>query len=195
VALFVLGAILAYGITTLTPASGNEALWFVFLCGAIAISALMLPGVSGSFMLLVLGMYQFIIQDTLKGLLVGFSLDKLLVLSVFALGCLAGMVTMSRLLSWTFKRYRSLTLAILTGFLVGSLNKVYPWRNADDWLRDGTGQVVMAADGLTPEKILSEVNVLPSGYEGDPLVLGAVLACTLGFFIVYAFDRFGPRTD
>ncbi|UHD14936.1 DUF368 domain-containing protein [Thiocapsa bogorovii] len=192
---FVLGAILAYGITTLTPASGNEALWFVFLCGAIAISALMLPGVSGSFMLLVLGMYQFIIQDTLKGLLVDFSLEKLLVLSVFALGCLTGMMTMSRLLSWTFKRYRSLTLAILTGFLVGSLNKVYPWRNAADWLRDGSGQVVMAADGLTPEKILSEVNVLPSGYEGDPLVLGAILTCVLGFLLVYAFDRFGPRTD
>ncbi|WP_296805755.1 DUF368 domain-containing protein [Thiocapsa sp.] len=195
VGLFVLGAILAYAITTLTPASGNEALWFVFLCGAIAISALMLPGISGSFMLLVLGMYQFIIQDTLKGLLIDFSLDKLLILSVFALGCLTGMMTMSRLLSWTFKRYRSLTLAILTGFLVGSLNKVYPWRNAEDWLRDSSGQVVMAADGLTPEKILSEVNVLPSGYEGDPLVLGAVLTCVLGFLIVYAFDRFGPRTD
>lgn len=195
VGLFVLGAILAYAITTLTPANGNEALWFVFLCGAIAISALMLPGISGSFMLLVLGMYQFIVQDTLKGLLVGFTLDKLLILSVFALGCLTGMMTMSRLLSWTFKRYRSLTLAILTGFLVGSLNKVYPWRNAEDWLRDSSGQVVMAADGLTPEKILSEVNVLPSGYEGDPLVLGAILTCVLGFLLVYAFDHFGPRTD
>jgi putative membrane protein len=195
IGLFILGAILAYAITTLTPASGKEALWFVFLCGAIAISALMLPGISGSFMLLVLGMYQFIVQDTLKGLLVDFSLDKLLILTVFALGCLTGMMTMSRLLSWTFKRYRSLTLAILTGFLVGSLNKVYPWRNAEDWLRDSAGQVVMTADGLTPEKILSEVNVLPSGYEGDPLVLGALLTCTLGFLVVFVFDRFGPRTD
>ncbi|WP_373507426.1 DUF368 domain-containing protein [Thiocapsa sp.] len=195
IGLFILGAILAYAITTLTPASGNEALWFVFLCGAIAISALMLPGISGSFMLLVLGMYQFVVQDTLKGLLVDFSLDKLLILTVFALGCLTGMMTMSRLLSWTFRRYRSLTLAILTGFLVGSLNKVYPWRNAEDWLRDSAGQVVMTADGLTPEKILSEVNVLPSGYEGDPLVLGALLTCTLGFLVVFVFDRFGPRTD
>jgi putative membrane protein len=195
VALFVCGAILAYAITMLTPASGNEALWFVFICGVIAISALMLPGISGSFMLLVLGMYQFIMQDTLKGLLVSFSLDKLLVLTVFALGCLTGMMTMSRLLSWTFKRYRSLTLAILTGFLVGSLNKVYPWRNAEDWLRDSAGRVVMAEDGLTPAKILSEVNVLPSGYEGDPLVLGTILTCALGFLLVFAFDRFGPRTD
>jgi putative membrane protein len=195
VALFVLGAVLAYTITILAPASGSEALWFVFLCGAIAISAFILPGISGSFMLLLLGMYQFIIQDTLKGLLVGFSLDKLMTLAVFALGCLAGLMTMSRFLSWMFKRYRSLTLAILTGFLVGSLNKIYPWRNAQDWLRDGAGQVVMSADGITPEKILSEVNVLPSGYEGDPLVLGVVLTCLLGFLVVYAFDHFGPQID
>lgn len=195
VALFVLGAVLAYGITVLTPASGSESLWFVFLCGVIAISAMMLPGISGSFMLLLLGMYQFIIQDTLKGLLVSFSMDKLVTIMVFALGCLVGLMSVSRLLSWTFKQYRSLTLAILTGFLVGSLNKIYPWRNASDWLRDGSGQVVMAADGITPEKILSEINVMPSGYEGDPLVLGVLLTCVLGFLIVYAFDHFGPQTD
>jgi putative membrane protein len=193
--LFVLGAILAYAVTLLSPASGSESPWFVFICGVIAISALMLPGVSGSFMLLVLGMYQFIVQDTLKGLLVSFSMEKLITLSVFALGCLVGLMTMSRLLSWTFKRYRSLTLATLTGFLVGSLNTVYPWRNAQDWLRDSAGQVLMAADGITPKKILAEVNVLPSGYEGDPLVLGVVLACLLGFLIVFAFDRLGPQTD
>jgi putative membrane protein len=195
ISLFIVGAAIAYTITVLTPASGSEALWFVFLCGVIAISAFILPGISGSFMLLLLGMYQFIIQDTLKGLLVGFSMEKLITLTVFALGCLVGLMTMSRLLSWTFNRYRSLTLAILTGFLVGSLNKIYPWRNAQDWLRDGTGQVVMAADGFTPKKILEEINVLPSGYEGDPLVLGVFLACLLGFLIVFAFDRFGPQTD
>jgi putative membrane protein len=193
--LFVLGTILAYIVTVLTPGTGSESPWFVFLCGVIAISALMLPGVSGSFMLLVLGMYQFIIQDTLKGLLVSFSMERLITLSVFALGCLVGLMTMSRLLSWTFKRYRSLTLATLTGFLVGSLNKVYPWRNEQDWLRDSAGQVLMAADGITPKKILAEVNVLPSGYEGDPLVLGVVIACFAGFLIVFAFDRFGPQTD
>ncbi|MBK1644647.1 hypothetical protein CKO25_08285 [Thiocapsa imhoffii] len=194
-ALFVLGAVGAFLVTLLSPASGNDALWFVFLCGAIAISALILPGISGSFMLLLLGMYQFIIQDTLKGLLVSFSLDKLITLAVFALGCLVGLMTMSRILSWTFKRYRSLTLALLTGFLVGSLNKLYPWRNPSDWLRDHSGQVVLAADGVTPAKILSEVNVLPANYDGDPLVLGVLIACLLGFLLVLAFDRFGPQPE
>lgn len=195
VSLFALGAVLAYSITVLTPASGSEALWFVFVCGAIAISALLLPGISGSFMLLLLGMYQYIIQDTLKGLLVSFSLDKLLTLAVFASGCLVGLMTMSRLLSWTFRRFRSLTLATLTGFLVGSLNKVYPWRNARDWLRDSAGRILMAEDGVTAKKVLAEVNVLPSGYEGDPLVLGVALACLVGFLLVFAFDRYGPQTD
>lgn len=195
IALFVLGAILAYGVTLITPAGGNEALWFVFLCGVIAMSALMLPGVSGSFMLLVLGMYQFIIQETLKGIMVAFSFEKLLILIVFALGCLVGLMTMSRLLSWTFKHYHSLTLAILTGFLVGSLNKVYPWRNAVDWLRDTGGQVIMAADGVTPEKVLAEVNVLPSAYTGDPMVLGVVLTCLAGFLLVFVLDQVDAARD
>ncbi|MCG6896854.1 MAG: DUF368 domain-containing protein [Thiocapsa sp.] len=193
--LFALGAVLAYSITVLTPASGSEALWFVFVCGAIAISALMLPGISGSFMLLLLGMYQYIVQDTLKGLLVSFSLERFFTLAVFGLGCLVGLMSMSRLLSWTFRRFRSQTLATLTGFLVGSLNKVYPWRNARDWLRDGAGQIVMADDGVTAKKVLAEVNVLPSGYEGDPLILGVALTCLVGFFVVFAFDRYGPQTD
>jgi putative membrane protein len=193
--LFLLGAVSAFAITHLTPTGGNEALWFVFVCGIIAISALMLPGVSGSFMLLVLGMYEFIIQDTLRGLLVAFSIDKLVVLTVFALGCLIGLATMSRVLSWLFARYHSLTLATLTGFLVGSLSTVYPWRNAEDWLRDGQGRILMEADGVTPQKILSEVNVLPSAYDGDPMVIGAILCCILGVLIVLGFERFGPRSD
>lgn len=189
------GTMLAFGITLLTPAGGNEALWFVFLCGVIAISAMMLPGISGSFMLLLLGMYQFIIQDTLKGVLVSFSLERLLTLSIFGLGCLVGLMTLSRLLSWTFKRFHTLTLALLTGFLIGSLNKVYPWRNAADWLRDGAGQVIMGADGLTPKKVLVESNVLPADYSGDPLVLAVVLAIAGGFLIVYLFDHLAPRDD
>ncbi|NCA68695.1 MAG: DUF368 domain-containing protein [Sphingobacteriia bacterium] len=195
IGLLLLGALMAFGITQLAPAQGSEALWFVFLCGIIAISALMLPGVSGSFMLLVMGMYQFIIQDTLKGLLVSFSTEKLITLTVFALGCLVGLMSMSRILSWTFKHYHDLTLALLTGFLIGSLNKVYPWRNATDWLRDGAGQIVLAADGMTPKKILIEANVWPADYVGDPLVLGVVLAGVSGFILVLALGRLGPPDD
>ncbi|WP_243695660.1 DUF368 domain-containing protein [Marichromatium gracile] len=191
--LLVLGAAFAYALTVLTPAQGSEALWFVFCCGVIAISALILPGISGSFMLLLLGMYQFIIHDTLKGLLVDYSPERLLVLGVFALGCVVGLMTLSRLLSWTFHRFHAQTLALLTGFLVGSLNKIYPWRNPVDWLRGADGQVVLSADGLTPHKIIAESNVLPGAYHGDPLLIGTLVACLLGILSVLAFERLAER--
>lgn len=195
IVLFLAGAVGAYLITVVTPSSGSDSLLFVFVCGMIAISALILPGISGSFMLLLLGMYQFIVHDTLKGLLVDFSPHKLLILGVFAVGCIVGLMSVSRVLSWTFKRYHEQTLALLTGFLLGSLNKIYPWRNAEDWLRDHAGNIVMRSDGVTPKKILVETNVLPSGYEGDPLVIGVCAMCLLGFAGVFLFDRLGDKID
>lgn len=168
---FALGAGVAYSLTLVTPTEGGEALWFVFLCGAIAISALMLPGISGSFILLLLGMYEFIIHDSLKGLLVDFTPERLLVVAVFALGCLAGLMSVTRLLHWTLQRFHGLTLATLTGFLLGSLNRIWPWRNADAWLFDAEG---------APLKVLHESNVCPADYAGDPLVMGVLMALALG---------------
>ncbi|MBN2886544.1 MAG: DUF368 domain-containing protein [Chromatiaceae bacterium] len=177
---FALGAGAAYTLTLLTPSEGGEALWFVFLCGAIAISALMLPGISGSFMLLLLGMYEFIIHDSLKGLLVDFTPERLLVVAVFALGCLAGLMSVTRLLHWTLHRFHGLTLATLTGFLLGSLNRIWPWRNADAWLFDAEG---------APLKVLHESNVWPSDYAGDPLVMGVLVALALGVTALWLLER------
>lgn len=194
VALLLVGTLVAYGITIISPANGSESLLFVFFSGAIAISALILPGISGSFILLLMGMYTFIISDTLKPALKTLAPDKLLTMGVFALGCLLGLMTLSRLLSWTFKNFRSLTLATLTGFMLGSLNKIWPWRNATEWLRDAAGKIVMDDDGLTPKKILMEDNVLPSAYEGEPFVLLAVIFMIFGFISVFLIERLG-RTE
>ncbi|MEL6926763.1 MAG: DUF368 domain-containing protein, partial [Bacteroidota bacterium] len=193
IVMLLVGAVVAYAITTVSPANGSEALWFVFLSGVIAISALILPGISGSFILLLMGMYSFIVQDTLKGLLSDFSTDKLIVMVVFALGCLTGLMSLSRLLSWTFKNYRDTTLAILTGFMIGSLNKIWPWRNAIEWLRDAGGQIVMDDDGVTPKKILMEDNVLPGQYEGEPFVIAVVVLAVVGFISVFLLDRMGEK--
>ena len=196
VALMILGAIIAYGITTIAPASGSESLVFVFFSGAIAISALILPGISGSFILLIMGMYSYIITDTLKPALKTFAIDKLLIMFVFALGCLTGLMTVSRLLSWTFKHFRNLTLATLTGFMLGSLNKIWPWRNAIDWLRDKTGTIVLKDDGITPKKILVEENVWPSNYTGgDTLIMAVVILMIVGFISVFLLERLGSKKD
>jgi len=189
--LVIVGAVVAYGITAMSPANGSESLIFVFLSGLIAISALILPGISGSFILLIMGMYTYIISDTLKPFLKTLAPEKGVVIIVFALGCLTGLMTVSRILSWTFKHYRSLTLAMLTGFMIGSLNKIWPWRNAIDWLRDSANQIILKEDGITPKKILYEENVMPGAYEGDPMVLAAVVLMIAGFVSVFLLERLG----
>jgi putative membrane protein len=185
----VVGAIAAYYITTVSPANGIEALWFVFLCGTVAISALILPGISGSFILLILGMYTYIVTDTLKAALTTLDPAKILVMVVFALGCLTGLATISRVLSWTFKYYRNLTLATLTGFIIGSLNKIWPWRNPIEWLRDADGNIIME-DGL-PKKILMDANVLPANYEGEAYIVATVISVVVGFAVVFLLERLG----
>ena len=195
IVLMLLGAIIAYGITTIVPAEGSESLIFVFFSGAIAISALILPGISGSFILLIMGMYSFIITETLKPALKTLALDKILIMVVFALGCLTGLMTISRLLSWTFKHFRNLTLATLTGFMLGSLNKIWPWRNATDWLRDKSGAIILKEDG-TKKKILLEENVWPSNYtEGDALIIAVVILMIVGFLSVFLLERLGSKKD
>jgi len=190
----VIGAIFAYFITIATPASGSENLLYVFVCGIIAISALILPGLSGSFMLLLLGMYQFILHDSLKeGLLKNFNTDSLLVVSVFGLGCIIGLTTFARLLSWTFKNYKNTTLAVLTGFMIGSLNKIWPWRKGILGM-DESGKLVEIVKGMEVDKIIKEVNLLPAQYGlevGSPHVLGAIACMLIGFVMVFALEKLG----
>ena len=193
--MLIIGTIVAYGITIITPANGSESLVVVFFAGAIAISALILPGISGSFILLLMGMYSYIVSDTLRAALTTFAPDKLLTMFVFALGCLTGLMTLSRVLSWTFKNYRQVTLATLTGFMLGSLNKIWPWRVPVDWLKDTAGKIIMKDDGITPKKVIMENNVMPGQYESltqlDPYTILAVISLIVGFSVVFLLEKFG----
>jgi len=164
IVILILCAALAYGLTTTLPATGSTSYFYVFVSGMIAISALILPGISGSFILLIMGMYTYIVQDTLKGALSTFAMDKIITMIVFSFGCLAGLMSISRLLSWTFANYKNLTLAALTGFMLGSLNKIWPWKQATQWLEDANGNIILDELGL-PDKILMEDNISPSAYE------------------------------
>ena len=112
-------AIAAY-ICLASPAQTPDALWFVFLCGAIAICAMILPGISGSFILLLMGKYAFIMNAVTE--------LNIVVLAVFAVGCAVGIISFSHVLSWLLNKYYMLTIALLSGFMVGSLLKVWPWK-------------------------------------------------------------------
>lgn len=114
------GVAIAAFICLASPAQTPDALWFVFLSGAIAICAMILPGISGSFILLLLGKYAFVMTAVTE--------LNIPVLVVFAAGCAIGIISFSHFLSWLLKRYYMLTIALLSGFMVGSLLKVWPWK-------------------------------------------------------------------
>ncbi|WP_266203954.1 DUF368 domain-containing protein [Pontibacter kalidii] len=175
-----LGIAIAYYITVATPAQTPEAYWFVFLSGAIAICAMILPGISGSFILVLLAKYEYIML-ALKDL-------KISIILTFGLGCVTGILTFSHVLNWMLRKYHNVTVALLTGFMVGSLNKVWPWKQTLETYTDRHGEV----------KPLVQENVLPTNYEAitghDAYLLYGALLAIFGFLMVYLLDRFSNDT-
>lgn len=168
--LLVTGALLAYFITTLTPQTTNVSYPYVFLSGALAICAMILPGISGSFILLLLGMYKPVL-DAIHDKNVG-------LLATLMLGAVVGLLSFSRLLKWLFDHYENLTLAVLTGFIIGSLNKIWPWKE------------VLKSEMINGKlKILEEKSVLPAAYDGDPQLFYALLLAAAGFLFIILLER------
>lgn len=164
---FVAGAAIAYYITVATPADTPSNLLFIFCCGAIAICAMILPGISGSFILVLLGKY-FYIMDAVKTF-------DLVILAVFGAGAFIGITTFSRVLSFTLKRFRNMTLAMLTGFMLGSLNKVWPWKESTEMTING-------------ETFTAESNILPNVY-----VMEAFGLMVIGFASVYVLEKLSNK--
>ena len=171
----IVGAIIAFSITRLSPVENPESLFYIFISGAIAICAMVLPGISGSFILLIMGSYTLILK-ALNEL-------NLTVVLVFSLGCLIGLLSFARLVSSFFKSYRDLTIAVLTGFLIGSIDKVWPWKNVVLTRIDSSGETVP----------FIEKSVLPYYFEGNPKILLALSLSTVGFFIVYVLNRLSTK--
>ena len=190
-----LTAALAFWVTIATPAQGSDSLLYVFICGVIAISALMLPGLSGSFVLLLLGMYPFILHDTLKeGVLEQQDLGAVVTLGVFGLGCLVGVLTFARVLSWLFNHYNDLTMAGLTGFMLGSLNKVWPWQQVMETRINSKGE----------EQVLFSNSVSPTSFEqltdnffygNDPQLLPVLALTAIGFITIFAVEKAGANNS
>lgn len=168
---FIVGAAVAYYITVATPAETPTNLLFIFLCGAIAICAMILPGISGSFILVLLGKYFFIMEAV--------KTFNIKIILVFAAGALIGITTFSRLLSFALKHFRNITLSVLTGFMLGSLNKVWPWKETVQTYVDSHGVV----------KPLVETNILPNVYVWEAAVLMVV-----GFLLVYLLEKLSARS-
>ncbi len=125
----IIGCILGVIVCTLSPTQTPDALWFIFLSGAIAICAMVLPGISGSFILLILSKYQYI-MERITEIISGVNLaSNLLIMAVFMVGCVVGILSFSKFLHWLLARWHKETLIVLAGFIIGSLVKVWPWSN------------------------------------------------------------------
>ncbi|MCB0502874.1 MAG: DUF368 domain-containing protein [Bacteroidetes bacterium] len=190
--IFMIGAAIAYGISILPIAQANDNLIFIFFCGAVAVSALLLPGISGSFILLILGMYQFILHDTLKdGVLVQRDVHAMIIMGTFGIGMIVGLALFSRVLSWALRNHHNFTLALLAGFMLGALNKLWPWR-IPTVVMDEEGQVHDFITGMSIDKIIKEVNVLPAQYVeqlGEPsFVVPVIISVIVGFALVMVLD-------
>ena len=176
---FLLGLAFAYWITVAAPIQWGSDPLTLFFAGAIAICAMILPGISGSFILLLLGLYASVL-GAVK------SLD-LAVLAVFAAGCLVGLLSFARLLSWMLSHWRDLTLAFLTGLMLGSLNKVWPWKETISWRIDSKGEQVP----------LLQHNLLPSQFAEisgqDSQLLLAIFLAFAGVFVVLALEWLARR--
>jgi putative membrane protein len=170
VLMLILGGVLAYYITTLTPQEAHVTYPFVFLSGALAICAMILPGISGSFILLLLGMY--------KPVLDAIHFKDFGLLAVLMVGAVVGLLTFSRLLKWLFDHYENLTLAVLTGFIIGSLNKIWPWK-----------EVVRSEVINGKMKVLKDVSVSPFAYDGDAQLGMAILFGSVGFVFILLLER------
>lgn len=174
-AMFLLGAVIALQISAMTPAITDPSHLLIFFSGMIAICAMILPGISGSFILLLMGMYAHVMM-AIKGVDLGF-------IAIFVLGCVTGLLSFSRVLSWAFKHHRVLTLSLLGGFMMGSLNMVWPWKYTLAYSINTRGEEVP----------LAQKNILPDTYLAltgqEPYTLMAVGLMLLGMTLVVLLDR------
>lgn len=168
------GIVIAYWITTITPTEPTRALWFVFLSGALAICAMILPGISGSFILVLLGMYQYILSAV--------SDLKLSVLLIFIAGAVIGLISFSNFLSWLLKKFRFQTIALLAGFMGGSLNKIWPWKQTLETYTDRHGV----------QHPLIQKNILPETGPGSDL-LPALGIALFGFLLILIISRMSNK--
>jgi putative membrane protein len=172
--IFIIGAVLAWYITGLPPTANTSGLAFLFLSGALAICAMILPGISGAFILVLLGSYKTVLDAVHE--------RDMLVICTVALGAVFGLLSFSRLLKWMFSRYNNITLALLTGFILGSLKKIWPWK------------VVLETRNYG-EKIIAvqEENVWPWRYNGDPQIIYAIVLVILGFSLIFMLEKLATK--
>lgn len=187
--LLALGVVLGVTVCTLSPTQTPDALWFIFISGAIAICAMILPGISGSFILLILGKYQYI-MGAISGLTTGENFSQnLVIIAVFLVGAVFGILSFSKFLHWLLARWNKETLIVLAGFIIGSLVKVWPWSNAEAIVCSQNPELALMAENLEgglPAELVSQYMA-----GADLHIAGAVVFALIGFSLVMGIEIAG----
>ncbi|WAC01902.1 DUF368 domain-containing protein [Lacinutrix neustonica] len=200
----IIGAAIAYYVTSLPSLTANNNPWFLFLAGAIAICAMILPGIYGSFILVILGAYK-----ALSNAINDFDLKKI---AIFALGAIVGLLSFSKLLKWLFKNYHNTTLALLTGFILGSLNKMWPWKQTLTVMNEDNGKEVpfhVVSDlgtlsvfqknenDFDSYKTVIEQSISPFRYaeinNTDHQIYLAIALMIAGFLTIFILEKVGAK--
>ena len=197
-----IGVAIGIGISLLDPATQNDNLWFVFFCGVISVTGMALPGFSGSFILILLGNYVLLLVDSVNTLFdtfvfilagdFGFIADTehmrlLKVLLVFTLGSIIGLVSLSHVLTYVLKRYKNSTLALIMGFITGSLGVVWPWKKTI-FKQDDFGETLIDANGAriieNYQRYLPEINIH---------TISLILFIIFGIGVILSLDWYGKK--
>lgn len=185
----IITSVLSYYITLAEPFASPDSPIYLLFCGFIAIIAMILPGISGAFILLILGAYETAI-NTVNNLIEGVTTgnlnmlkDALLNFFMLGIGAIVGLKVFSKVLNWMFKHQKNLTLAILTGFMIGSLNKIWPWKNVL--------KTRINSEGL--EVTVLDESILPTSYAGNPQIVWAIGFVVIGFATILILESLGQK--
>ena len=173
----VIGFCVAFGISLITPNTGSDSLLYLFLCGVLVVIAMILPGISGAFILILLGAYETAINSLEK--IKNFEVEGLVVFLVMASGGLVGLKAFAKILRWLFTQHKNIVLAGMTGFLLGSLYKVWPWKKVTSYYTNN--------DGL--EEPLTTAVVLPDLANPDAQIFLAFTAFITALFLLYFLQK------
>ena len=189
ISFFLLGTALSYYITIAEPVASPDSYFYLFLSGFIAIIAMILPGISGAFILLLMGSYAVVIgtinhfREGILSLNFQVIFQAILKLGTFAIGAILGLKLFSKVLHWMFDNHRNSTLALLTGFMLGSLNKVWPWKKVISTRLDSHGVEVP----------FMEKSILPNAFDGDNQLFVAILLMIAGFLTIFIVEKIGAK--
>ena len=172
-----IGAIIAYLITTINPSETSDSHLFIFFAGALAICAMILPGISGAFILVIIGAYAPVLE--------AINSRNLKMILIFGTGAVVGLLSFSKLLKWLFEKYHRLTLAVITGFMIGSLNKIWPWKIALTFRTNSKGVQVP----------LNEESISPFNFDGDPQLLQAIGLMVFGIVCILVLEKISLKKN